>query len=182
MNGHDTGGTRQRILATARELFAAHGYRAASMRQIAEQLGISKPSLYHHFPGKAQILHSLIAEPIDELARVVASAGDDDGTRERILRGCIDVMVRHRQVMNLLLRDASVYSDDSLRPAERVLATVDRATELLAGPGADWRGRLRAAQAFAAATDPIGQFPDVDEAELREALYRGAVAVLDATD
>lgn len=181
MSGKNTGGTRERILTTARELFAAHGYRAASMREIAERLGISKPSLYHHFTSKAQILESLIAEPIDELARVVDGAGSDDGTPERILRGCIDVVVRHRHVMHLLLRDASVYSDESALLTGRVVSTVDRATGLLAGPKADWRRRLRAAQAFAAATDPISQFPDAPEAELREELYRGASAILDHT-
>jgi hypothetical protein len=60
----------------------------------------------------------------------------------------------------------------------RVVTTVDRAVALLAGPDADWRRRLRAAPAFAAATDPIGQFDDAPDDELREELFLGASAVI----
>jgi hypothetical protein len=88
-------------------------------------------------------------------------------------------MVDHRDVMGLLLRDASVYGDGTVQAVGRVNATVDRAIGLLAGPDPDWRSRLRAAQAFAAATDPIAQFADAPVDELRDALLAGAEAVLD---
>ncbi|MGC7095288.1 TetR/AcrR family transcriptional regulator [Amycolatopsis lurida] len=182
MSRLEAGGTREKILAAACELFGTHTYRAATMREIAERLGIAKPSLYHHFASKAEILDSLISTPIDELAAVIdAAAAERDPAegRRRVLRGCIDVIVDHREVMRLLLRDASVYSDDSTRVVARVVTTVDRAIELLAGPDADWRARLRAAQAFAAATDPISQFADAPDAELRDELFRGARAILD---
>lgn len=176
--------TREKILATACELFATHTYRAATMREIAERLGIAKPSLYHHFASKAEILDSLVSTPIDELAAVIDAAAterDPTDVQRRVLRGCIDVIVGHRDVMRLLLRDASVYSDDSTQVVARVVTTVDRATALLAGPNADWRRRLRAAQAFAAATDPISQFHDAPEDELREELFRGASVLLGLT-
>ncbi|PRX97706.1 TetR/AcrR family transcriptional regulator [Allonocardiopsis opalescens] len=181
MSTQQTESTRERILAAACELFAAHTYRAATMREIAERLGITKPSLYYHFSSKAEILESLIGTPIDELARAVDAAAaerDPAEAKRRVLRGCVDVIVTHRDTMRLLLRDASVYSDGSTRVVERVVATVDRAVDLLAGPGADWRARLRAAQAFAAATDPAAQFTDVPANELREELVAGAAAVI----
>ncbi|MEH1124037.1 hypothetical protein [Micromonospora sp. CPCC 206061] len=46
------------------------------------------------------------------------------------------------------------------------------------GPNPVWRQRVRAAQAFAAATDPIGQFPDVPPHDLRAELLRGATTIL----
>lgn len=98
--------------------------------------------------------------------------------QHRVLRGCIDVIVSHRDVMRLLLRDASIYSDNSTQIVARVVATVDRAIELLAGPDPDWRRRLRAAQAFAAATDPISQFHDAPDNELRDELFLGASAII----
>lgn len=175
--------TRDKILATACDLFATHTYRAATMREIAERLGIAKPSLYHHFASKAEILDSLISTPIDELTAVIDAAERQPAeARQQVLRGCIDVMVNHRAVMRLLLRDASVYSDDSTQAVARVVTTVDRAITLLAGPNADWRQRLRAAQAFAAATDPISQFHDAPEDELREELFRGASILLGLTE
>ncbi|MDN3243071.1 TetR/AcrR family transcriptional regulator [Glycomyces tritici] len=178
----DTAVTRDRILETARELFGANTYRASSMREIAARLGIAKPSLYHHFSSKAEILEQLLEAPIEALgAAVEAAAGepDADEARRRLLRDCIAVMITHQDVMRLLLRDASIYSDDSMQLVGTVVATVDRATAILAGPGADWRRRLRAAQAFAAATDPVGRFPDAPVEALREALFLGAMAILD---
>ncbi|MGH8878988.1 MAG: TetR/AcrR family transcriptional regulator [Stackebrandtia sp.] len=182
MSRQNAGGTRDRILVTARELFATHTYRAATMRELAERLGITKPSLYHHFASKSEILESLISAPIEQLAAAVDAAAqspDPEEVRRRVLQGCIAVIVEHRDVMKLLFRDASVYSDDSTRVVDRVVVTVERSIDLLAGPDADWRRRLRAAQAFAAATDPIGQFLDAPEDELRAELYLGAMRVLD---
>ena len=182
MSTQDGASTRDRILATARELFGTHTYRAATMRQIAERLNITKPSLYHHFGSKAEILETLLSAPIREFEATIGSAADEsdqDEARRRVLRGCIEVIVRHRDVMRLLFRDASVYGDESARIVGRLVGTVDRAVEVLAGPDPDWRGRLRAAQAFAAATDPVNQFPDVSPDELRAELFAGACAVLD---
>nr|WP_052478880.1 TetR/AcrR family transcriptional regulator [Kibdelosporangium sp. MJ126-NF4]CEL21034.1 Transcriptional regulator, TetR family [Kibdelosporangium sp. MJ126-NF4]CTQ95452.1 Transcriptional regulator, TetR family [Kibdelosporangium sp. MJ126-NF4] len=182
MSTQEIGSTRERILLTAREMFSARSYRATSMREIAERVGITKPSLYHHFRSKAEILDSLISAPIDELAAAVEAAADDGSDlgeiRTGVLRGCVDVMVTHREVMALLLRDASVYTDQTAQLVSRTLDIVQRATDLLAGPDAGWRDRLRATQAFAAATDPIAHFPDPPEAELRAELLAGASAIL----
>ncbi|MGC8628274.1 MAG: TetR/AcrR family transcriptional regulator [Acidimicrobiales bacterium] len=67
-------GTRERILDVALELFNKEGYDRASLREIAERLGITKAALYYHFPSKADILfalhlrmHALIDEPLQLL-------------------------------------------------------------------------------------------------------------------
>ncbi|MCG5215023.1 TetR/AcrR family transcriptional regulator [Streptosporangium sp. KLBMP 9127] len=175
------GDTRSRIIDTARELFTAQTYRAASMRDIAERVGITKPSLYHHFRSKSEILASLVGPPIDELEAAVQAAAARptlDEVREHLIGGCLDVMLAHRETMILLLRDASIYGEETTETMSRVLALVDQAIALLAGPDPDWRHRVRAAQAFAAATDPISQLPDIPAADLRAELLRGARAIL----
>jgi AcrR family transcriptional regulator len=49
--------TRARALEAADALLHEHGYLGVSMEAIAEQVGIRKASLYHHFPnGKDQIM------------------------------------------------------------------------------------------------------------------------------
>lgn len=44
--------TQQRLLDTAAELFAKHGYAGVSMRDIARAVGITQAAIYHHFDNK----------------------------------------------------------------------------------------------------------------------------------
>jgi AcrR family transcriptional regulator len=52
-------GTRERILDVALDLFTDQGFDGTSMREIAERLDISKPSIYYHFASKEDILLAL---------------------------------------------------------------------------------------------------------------------------
>lgn len=67
--------TRRRILDQALELFAARGYDAVSVGEIAEAVGIKAPSLYNHFPSKQAIFDALIASTA---ARYEADTGKID--------------------------------------------------------------------------------------------------------
>ncbi len=51
--------TRQRILDVALDLFTEQGFDGTSLRQIAEQLGVTKAALYYHFESKDDILMAL---------------------------------------------------------------------------------------------------------------------------
>ncbi|HMB22483.1 MAG: TetR/AcrR family transcriptional regulator [Chloroflexota bacterium] len=52
--------TRDKILQVARRLFAQQGYTATSMRQVAEEAGIGKATIYHHFQDKQSIAIALL--------------------------------------------------------------------------------------------------------------------------
>jgi len=47
------------VLETATRLFTERGYEAASIRALAAKLAIRPSSLYHHFPGKQDILFAI---------------------------------------------------------------------------------------------------------------------------
>jgi AcrR family transcriptional regulator len=51
---------KERILAEAERLFWKFGVRSVTMEEIAKQLGISKKTIYQHFPDKEQILYQVI--------------------------------------------------------------------------------------------------------------------------
>jgi AcrR family transcriptional regulator len=51
--------TRERILGVALDLFTDQGFDGTSMREIAERLRITKPSIYYHFASKEEILLAL---------------------------------------------------------------------------------------------------------------------------
>lgn len=47
---------RDRVLSVAEQLFSDRGYKAVTLRDIADELGIRQASLYHHFPnGKEEL-------------------------------------------------------------------------------------------------------------------------------
>ena len=53
---------RRVVLDAALRLFAQHGYGATSVRQIAEEAGVSVGAVYHHFPDKESMFRALIEE------------------------------------------------------------------------------------------------------------------------
>jgi len=61
---------RQRIVEAARAHFFSHGFRSVTMDDLAEELGISKKTLYAHFPGKLDMLEAVVA---DKFASVEAT-------------------------------------------------------------------------------------------------------------
>jgi len=56
----DLSPTAANILCHARSLIIAGGYSGFSYADIADQVGIRKPSIHHHFPTKADLVQVLI--------------------------------------------------------------------------------------------------------------------------
>jgi AcrR family transcriptional regulator len=61
----------QRILASAREHFMAHGFKNVTMDDLAGEVGMSKKTLYAHFPSKAVLLKSVLTQKLDEAERAL---------------------------------------------------------------------------------------------------------------
>ncbi len=58
---------RGRILAGARSRFLAHGFRAVTMDDLASGLGMSKKTLYAHFPDKASLLKAVLLDKFHDI-------------------------------------------------------------------------------------------------------------------
>ncbi|TDB95275.1 TetR/AcrR family transcriptional regulator [Actinomadura sp. 7K534] len=101
---------QETILRTAVELFNRRGYDATSMGDLAKELGLTKPAIYHHVAGKEQLLSLALDDALDELTAVVAEASRERaGTtaHERlreVVRRSVEVLVAHQPSVTLLLR------------------------------------------------------------------------------
>jgi AcrR family transcriptional regulator len=62
LRNRTTDSIRQRIIGAARVHFFSHGFRSVTMDDLAEELGISKKTLYAHFPGKFDLLEAVLAD------------------------------------------------------------------------------------------------------------------------
>jgi AcrR family transcriptional regulator len=72
---------RQRIVAAARAHFFNHGFRSVTMDDLAEELGISKKTLYAYFPGKFDLLEAVLADKltsVEATLKEVTRAHSDD--------------------------------------------------------------------------------------------------------
>ena len=76
-----TGAARRRIIAGARRHFFANGFRHVTMDDLAAELGMSKKTLYAHFPGKIELLQSVLMNKFDDveadLARITSRSAAD---------------------------------------------------------------------------------------------------------
>jgi AcrR family transcriptional regulator len=83
---------RERIMASARELFARHG-REAQMDEIAVHCGLGMGTLYRHFPSKQALFTALVRERYQGMAGLAGAAEqiDDPGLAfETVLRSYLE--------------------------------------------------------------------------------------------
>src|SRR5260221_4621984 len=84
---------RQRIVAGARRYFFSHGFRGVTMDDLAAELGMSKKTLYAHFPSKMALLQAVMLDKISsveaDLERVLAEAGHGFPARLQALLSCM---------------------------------------------------------------------------------------------
>ena len=65
---------RQRILESARIVFATRGFEHASIRDLARHSGVADGTIYNYFQDKDDILQALIVDLIDKLAAAETQA------------------------------------------------------------------------------------------------------------
>jgi AcrR family transcriptional regulator len=53
-------GRRREILRAGLDVFAAHGYRSSSIREIAARVGMSQAGVLHYFSSKAELLYAVL--------------------------------------------------------------------------------------------------------------------------
>ncbi|HEV2936910.1 MAG TPA: TetR/AcrR family transcriptional regulator [Streptosporangiaceae bacterium] len=112
--GSAAGQRRADVVQLAGELFAQKGFRATTVREIADAAGILSGSLYHHFDSKEsigdEILSSFINDVLADYRAAVASAGSPRDVLEQIVRSTSRTLSRHRAALAMLQNDWSYFS------------------------------------------------------------------------
>ncbi|MFD0787511.1 TetR/AcrR family transcriptional regulator, partial [Micromonospora azadirachtae] len=159
--------TRSRILRAALDLFAEHGYQRTSLRQIGERLRLTKAAILYHFPAKEHLLAALVEPLLADLEGLLDAAEGlpTQRARQAVLEGWVDTILAHRRPLGMLFHDiALVTRGDTYH---RLMRIAMRANDLIAGPAAGRRERVRAVQAVAMCSDPVVFFTDASDEELR---------------
>ncbi|MEO5702354.1 MAG: TetR/AcrR family transcriptional regulator [Gammaproteobacteria bacterium] len=98
-----------RILAAAQQLFAELGYDAVSTSAIAEQAGVSKANIFHHFSSKKALYLAVLTAGCKKSTPLLDDMIQESGSlSERLchfIRAHIDNLHKYDEVSRLLLRE-----------------------------------------------------------------------------
>ena len=119
---------RARVLAASVEIFGTRGYRATSMNEIAAGVGLSKPTLYHYFRNKEELLVRIYSDVLDESLRmaqetVAAAATPFDGLHDLLVSRVV-LHLREPGAAQDLLRGGGRAAARALRGSDRAPAPV----------------------------------------------------------
>jgi AcrR family transcriptional regulator len=165
------GDTRARIQEVALELFAEQGYERTALREIAERLGVTKAALYYHFKSKEDIVRSFTEDYFARLDALIAWGREQPAsarTAQELLDRYITIATDSGEVFRFLERNQATLHEaeggkqrfTQFRP--RLVALV----EIITGPAAPARARIRAAAAiFAVSTSCMFFLKDTPEGE-----------------
>jgi AcrR family transcriptional regulator len=121
---------REHLVRLAAELFAKKGFRATTVREIADEAGILSGSLYHHFDSKESIVDEVLSAFFDELLpanrAAVEQGGDPREVLSALVRIAFDTLVPHRAAVTVLQNDWNYLSS---LPRFGYLAKVEEETE-----------------------------------------------------
>jgi AcrR family transcriptional regulator len=113
--------SRQQILDAALKLFSHRGYGATSVRDIAEEAGLSKGNVYHHFPDKETIFRALLdryflamSQPEFPFNRALASQDFPDNLEELGL-AARDTVRDYREYVALIYVDVVEFDGSHVR-------------------------------------------------------------------
>jgi AcrR family transcriptional regulator len=111
-------GRRPRLAASARRaqlvdvgrlVFAQRGYEAASVEEIAERAGITKPIVYEHFGGKEGLYAVVVDREVEHIVERIVDAISTGSPRERLERAALaflDYVQERPEGFTMLLRDS----------------------------------------------------------------------------
>jgi len=119
------------ILSAGVRLFSEQGYDGVSMRGVAQEAGVSKANIYHHFSSKEALYLAILQSSAEETGELVESLAEGTGSFEERLSKFSKAYQQHlferKLTSRLLLRE--VLSGDEIKGkkiADQVVGNVFR--------------------------------------------------------
>lgn len=107
---------RRQILETATRLFSERGYVQTSLLDIAEQIGITGPAIYHYYDSKKDILleirEAIIDDAIARVEQVLEASPEPRQAMETILRAHVETVLSNVEANIVFDRERGHLSDD----------------------------------------------------------------------
>jgi TetR/AcrR family transcriptional regulator len=103
--------TRDTILVVARQRFADRGFSGTSLADIADEVGIRPPSLFHHFPSKVALYRAVLLDAFDDWFALMdetmaAEPGEGWPRVEQVIRTAFRFFVERPDFVRLARREA----------------------------------------------------------------------------
>ncbi|MFZ1726459.1 MAG: TetR family transcriptional regulator C-terminal domain-containing protein [Albidovulum sp.] len=124
---------RQTILDAALEVFSQQGFRGATLDQIAEVSGLSKPNMLYYFPSK-EVIHATLLDKLLDMwlapLRRLDPAGDP-------LTEILAYMRRKLDMSRDYPRESRLFANEVLQGAPRMMGTLEGGLKALVDKKAD---------------------------------------------
>jgi AcrR family transcriptional regulator len=128
-------GARTAIANAAMRIFAKKGYAGASIREICEAAGITKPALYYHFHSKEHLYHQLMMDAFGESLKLFLEASKSRGTiRQRLVRivyNDFKTVKNDPERFQFVLR--MIFAPEEERPFFNYVEEMERQRQVIAG-------------------------------------------------
>ena len=174
--------TRAAIITTAARAFRARGYETATLGDIAEELGITRSAVLHHFTSKQALLEEVVGPFLTQLDALLdrreAAGRLTPRTRRAFLVELVDLVCDHPHTAAIMGFDVSVqhHLDAHLQIATRAQRFAEIVTVTEGGPLAV----VRALAAIGAILRPVyapADIIDLADPAVRQVLVDSAMAV-----
>ncbi len=143
MNTRIQKANRARILEAALEVFSTHGFRGATIDQIAAEAGLSKPNLLYYFDSKEAVHSALLSRLLDDWLEPLRQLDARGDPKAEIL----SYMRRKLEMSRAFPRESRLFANEILQGAPRLApfistdlrALVDEKAALIADWGREGR-------------------------------------------
>lgn len=107
---------RSRILDAALEVFSVHGYRGATLDQISDAAGLSKPNILYYFAGKEEIHLTLLSQLMETWLDPLVEMDANGDPLEEIMA----YVMRKLDMARELPRESRLFANEILQGAPRM--------------------------------------------------------------